>query len=101
MPVAGFVIRILRWSVCFFIQGSIHESLYLPLQVCFTCVQKNKVMFTPEEYANLFMKMYEANYVEGLFLTSAIFRSADSRRIITGNRSFIAKQTSFSRLYPF
>lgn len=34
-------------------------------------------MFTPEEYANLFMKMYEANYVEGLFLTSAIFRSAD------------------------
>ena len=44
---------------------------------CFTCVQKNKVMFTPEEYANVFMKLYEANYVEGLFLTSGIFRDAD------------------------
>ncbi len=34
-------------------------------------------MFTPEEYANVFMKLYEANYVEGLFLTSGIFRDAD------------------------
>ncbi len=44
---------------------------------CFTCVQKNKVMFTPEEYASVFIRLYEANYVEGLFLTSGIFRDAD------------------------
>jgi putative DNA modification/repair radical SAM protein len=33
--------------------------------------------FTPEELANLAISFYKRNYIEGLFLSSGIFRSAD------------------------
>lgn len=45
---------------------------------CFTRICKEKVAFTPEEYANTFMKLYMQNIAEGVFLTSAICRDADS-----------------------
>ena len=44
---------------------------------CFSNSCKQKVSFTPEEYARTFMKLYSMNVVEGIFLTSGICGSAD------------------------
>ncbi len=38
---------------------------------------KEKVMFEPSELAKAFMGLYIRNYVEGLFLSSGVWRSAD------------------------
>ena len=48
---------------------------------CLYCVNRRGndqpvLSFTPEELASLFMKMFYANLVQGLFLSSAIFKSA-------------------------
>jgi predicted DNA-binding helix-hairpin-helix protein len=37
---------------------------------------KEKVMFDPSELARAFMGLYLRNYVEGLFLSSGVWRSA-------------------------
>ncbi|MEJ2249148.1 MAG: hypothetical protein P8Y97_05740 [Candidatus Lokiarchaeota archaeon] len=44
---------------------------------CFSQSCKKRVSFTPEEYARTFMKLYSMNVVEGLFLSSGVYRSAD------------------------
>ncbi len=44
---------------------------------CFTRSCKQRVSFTPEEYARTFMKLYSMNVVEGIFISSAVCRSAD------------------------
>ncbi|MFW9904114.1 MAG: putative DNA modification/repair radical SAM protein [Candidatus Thorarchaeota archaeon] len=48
---------------------------------CMYCVNnsnkaKNKVMFEPDELTQAFMGLYLRNYVEGLFLSSGVWRSA-------------------------
>jgi len=44
---------------------------------CFIHSCKQRISFTPEEYARTFMKLYSMNVVEGIFITSGICRSAD------------------------
>jgi predicted DNA-binding helix-hairpin-helix protein len=44
---------------------------------CYTQVCKEKAYFTPQEYANVFMKLYMQNICEGVFLTSAVCGDAD------------------------
>jgi len=44
---------------------------------CFSHSSKRKMSFTPEEYAKTFMKLYSMNVVEGVFISSAIYGSAD------------------------
>ena len=45
---------------------------------CYSQSCKQKISFTPEEYARTFMKLYSMNVVEGIFLTSGICGSADN-----------------------
>lgn len=44
---------------------------------CFSHNCKQKVSFTPEEYARTFMKLYSMNVVEGIFISSGVCGSAD------------------------
>jgi putative DNA modification/repair radical SAM protein len=44
---------------------------------CFSHSCKQKMSFTPEEYARTFMKLYSMNVVEGVFISSAVRNSAD------------------------
>lgn len=44
---------------------------------CFNNVCKQRMEFTPEEYANVFMKLYTMNVLEGLFLSSGVCGDAD------------------------
>lgn len=49
---------------------------------CKYCVNRRshdtlRTAFTPEELANLTIQFYRRNYIEGLFLSSAVFRSPD------------------------
>jgi len=44
---------------------------------CFSNTCKQRVSFTPEEYARTFMKLYSMNVVEGIFISSGVCRSAD------------------------
>ncbi|MBN1215144.1 MAG: putative DNA modification/repair radical SAM protein [Candidatus Lokiarchaeota archaeon] len=44
---------------------------------CFSQSCKQKLSFTPEEYARIFMKLYSMNVVEGVFITSGVCGSAD------------------------
>ncbi|TFF97275.1 MAG: hypothetical protein EU540_09020, partial [Promethearchaeota archaeon] len=44
---------------------------------CFSHNCKQKVSFTPEEYARTFMKLYSMNVVEGIFISSGVYGSAD------------------------
>ncbi|MHA1775311.1 MAG: putative DNA modification/repair radical SAM protein [Promethearchaeota archaeon] len=44
---------------------------------CFNTVCKQRMEFTPEEYAKVFMKLYTMNVLEGLFLSSGICKDAD------------------------
>ena len=44
---------------------------------CFSQTCKQKVSFTPEEYARTFMKLYAMNVVEGVFISSGINGDAD------------------------
>ncbi|MHA1618129.1 MAG: putative DNA modification/repair radical SAM protein, partial [Promethearchaeota archaeon] len=44
---------------------------------CFNNVCKQRMEFTPEEYAKVFMKLYSMNVLEGLFLSSGVCGSAD------------------------
>lgn len=49
---------------------------------CQYCVNRSsndveRAMFTPEEVAELTMNFYRRNYIEGLFLSSAVFKSPD------------------------
>lgn len=49
---------------------------------CAYCVNRRsndvpRAMFTPEELAELTLSFYRRNYIEGLFLSSAVFRSPD------------------------
>ncbi|MFX0032953.1 MAG: helix-hairpin-helix domain-containing protein [Candidatus Hodarchaeota archaeon] len=44
---------------------------------CFSHSCKQKMSFTPEEYARTFMKLYSMNVVEGVFISSAVCGSAD------------------------
>ncbi len=44
---------------------------------CFSQSCKQRISFTPEEYARTFMKLYSMNVVEGIFITSGVYRSAD------------------------
>ncbi|MFW9949517.1 MAG: helix-hairpin-helix domain-containing protein [Candidatus Thorarchaeota archaeon] len=45
---------------------------------CFSHGCKQKMSFTPEEYAGTFMKLYSMNVVEGVFISSGICGSADA-----------------------
>ncbi|MHA1675111.1 MAG: helix-hairpin-helix domain-containing protein [Promethearchaeota archaeon] len=44
---------------------------------CFNNVCKQRMEFTPEEYAKVFMKLYSMNVLEGLFLSSGVCGNAD------------------------
>ncbi|MCK4380613.1 MAG: hypothetical protein KAW51_05685, partial [Candidatus Lokiarchaeota archaeon] len=44
---------------------------------CFSHNCRQKMSFTPEEYARTFMKLYSMNVVEGVFISSAVCGSAD------------------------
>lgn len=44
---------------------------------CFSNVCKKRVSFTPEEYAQVFMKLYSMNVLEGLFISSGVRGDAD------------------------
>lgn len=49
---------------------------------CKYCVNRRsndvrRAMFTPEELANLTMEFYRRNYIEGLFLSSAVLKNPD------------------------
>jgi len=44
---------------------------------CFTQSCKQKMSFTPQEYADTFMKLNTMNVTEGLFLSSAVCGNAD------------------------
>jgi len=49
---------------------------------CQYCVNRRsndvqRAMFTPEEVAEMTMNFYKRNYIEGLFLSSAVFKSPD------------------------
>lgn len=44
---------------------------------CFSNNCKQKLSFTPEEYARTFMKLYSMNVVEGIFISSGVCGSAD------------------------
>lgn len=50
---------------------------------CVFCVNRassdvERACFTPEEVAHVTMEMYKRNYIEGLFLSSGIFRTPDT-----------------------
>ncbi|MFX0152822.1 MAG: helix-hairpin-helix domain-containing protein [Candidatus Hodarchaeota archaeon] len=45
---------------------------------CFSHSCKQKLSFTPEEYARTFMKLYSMNVVEGIFISSGVCGSADA-----------------------
>lgn len=45
---------------------------------CFSHNCKQKMSFTPEEYAQTFMKLYSMNVVEGVFISSGVYRNADA-----------------------
>jgi len=45
---------------------------------CYSISCKQKLSFTPEEYARTFMKLYSMNVVEGIFISSGICGSADA-----------------------
>jgi len=45
---------------------------------CFSHGCKQRLSFTPEEYARTFMKLYSMNVVEGIFISSGICGSADA-----------------------
>lgn len=50
---------------------------------CVFCVNRvssdvQRACFTPEEVAHVTIEMYKRNYIEGLFLSSGIFRSPDT-----------------------
>ncbi|MFX1329206.1 MAG: helix-hairpin-helix domain-containing protein [Promethearchaeota archaeon] len=45
---------------------------------CFSHNCKQKMSFTPEEYARTFMKLYSMNVVEGIFISSGVCGSADN-----------------------
>jgi putative DNA modification/repair radical SAM protein len=44
---------------------------------CFSHTCKQRMSFTPEEYARTFMKLYSMNVVEGVFISSGVCGSAD------------------------
>lgn len=44
---------------------------------CFSHSCKQKMSFTPDEYARTFMKLYSMNVVEGIFISSGVCGSAD------------------------
>lgn len=44
---------------------------------CFSNNCKQRVSFSPEEYARTFMKLYSMNVVEGIFISSGVCGSAD------------------------
>ncbi|MFX1450774.1 MAG: putative DNA modification/repair radical SAM protein [Promethearchaeota archaeon] len=44
---------------------------------CFSQNCKQRLSFTPEEYARTFMKLYSMNVVEGVFISSGVCGSAD------------------------
>ena len=49
---------------------------------CRYCVNRSgadveRAMFTPQELCDIIMDFYKRNYIEGLFLSSAVFRSPD------------------------
>jgi putative DNA modification/repair radical SAM protein len=44
---------------------------------CFSHSCKQKMSFTPEEYARTFMKLYSMNVAEGVFISSGVCGSAD------------------------
>ena len=49
---------------------------------CKYCVNRRsneakRAMFTPEELADLTIQFYRRNYIEGLFLSSGVYRSPD------------------------
>ena len=44
---------------------------------CFSQNCKQRLSFTPEEYARTFMKLYAMNVVEGVFISSGVCGSAD------------------------
>lgn len=44
---------------------------------CFSQSCKQRVSFTPEEYARTFMKLYAMNVAEGVFISSGVCGSAD------------------------
>ncbi len=44
---------------------------------CFSQNCKQRLSFTPEEYARTFMKLYSMNVVEGIFISSGVCGSAD------------------------
>ncbi|MCF2141547.1 MAG: putative DNA modification/repair radical SAM protein [Candidatus Lokiarchaeota archaeon] len=46
-------------------------------QYCFNNVCKQRMEFTPEEYAKVFIKLYTMNVLEGLFLSSGVCGDAD------------------------
>ncbi|MFX1259957.1 MAG: helix-hairpin-helix domain-containing protein, partial [Promethearchaeota archaeon] len=45
---------------------------------CFSQSCKQRVSFTPEEYARTFIKLYSMNVVEGIFISSGVCGSADA-----------------------
>lgn len=49
---------------------------------CKYCINRTssdveRAMFSPDEICNIVMSFYERNYIEGLFLSSAVFRNPD------------------------
>ena len=49
---------------------------------CQYCINRKsndveRAMFTPEEIAEITMNFYRRNYIEGLFLSSAVFKNPD------------------------
>lgn len=65
---------------------------------CQYCVNRKsndveRAMFTPEEIAEITMNFYRRNYIEGLFLSSAVFKNPDYTMELLYKTLFILRNT--------
>ena len=73
---------------------------------CLYCVNRAssnvpRARFTVDEVVKLTLDFYRRNYIEGLFLSSGIIRSADyTMEQVVQRRAQTARGASFSRLHP-
>jgi predicted DNA-binding helix-hairpin-helix protein len=66
--------------MCIASQNSSDQSLHLRLLYCVSRSSNDikRAAFTVEEVVDLTINFYRRNYIEGLFLSSGIFKNADT-----------------------
>ena len=63
--------------------------------------QVKRAAFTPQEIADLTIQFYKRNYIEGLFLSSAVIKSPDyTMEQLIRTITILRNDYQFHRLYP-